>query len=605
MRRIGSALYLFFTAATLIFTQPYDIFADNPCSLTVHSYISQSGDEVWDTYPESRSVPDDATPLSGAGYSLWKVGDVLTQTLDGTVTVCAGHMNDKFMNFISPDILSPGSGNDGAESYYLLADIQDAWDRAAKNETELNELVRTAGSALPPSGADGSTKATNLSPGLYVLALTQIPDSDDLRILSGHAPVLLTLPQINTARIDAGGETIDPRDLWIYDVSVYPKSRTLESGKKIILSDMTLQDADDRRTGSTLSFVSYINLPNLGDSGHYDEAVLIDNMTDGLIHKKIAKVVYGAWLKDEDLSYDILDMYKELSPSSDYTVSDSDHGFRLSITSEGLEKIDALTFNSGLYVIYEALLGSHAAVGTEGPDTNESIWTIRTDRSRENYTLRSPLVRAATYGIDLMKTGLSDASKARFSISTENGLLYFEKTGEGAYSVQGTKAYADSVSFLSPTPDGHLVIRGLGSDSYTITETGTESGHSLLASPVTVILNGDPATGTLTAAKLGLADRDPVPLSISETNGGIAEISISNEGMITPLKAGDNGYWKVAAFILVFGVLLLAALLLRKRRLDREDRDPCADSLSGNTNLTNAAEVKNEERQEPYTSGPG
>lgn len=571
MRRIGSALYLFFTAAILIFTHPYDIFADSSCSLTVHSYISQSGDEDWGTYSEGQSVPDDSTPLSGAGYSLWKVGDVLTQTLDGTVTVCACHMNDKFINFISPGILSPVSGSDGAEPYYLLADIQDAWAKAVKNETELNELVRIAGSTLPPSGADGSTKATDLPPGLYVLALTQIPDSDDLRILSGHAPVLLTLPQMNTARIDAGGDTIDPGDLWIYDVSVYPKSRTLESGKKILLSDMTLQDADDRQAGSTLSFVSYVNLPNLGDSGHYDEAVLIDNMTDGLIHKKITKVVYGAWLKEETLSYDILDMYEELSPSSDYTVSGSDHGFRLSITSEGLDKINSLTFNSGLYVIYDTLLGSHAAVGTEGPDANESKWTISTDRSRESFTLRSPLVRAATYGIDLMKTGLSNASEARFCISAESSLLYFEKTGEGAYTVRGTNAEADSVSFLSPSPDGHLRIRGLDSGSYTITETKTESGHSLLASPFTVILNGDPANGTLTEAKLGLENRAPVPLSISETNGGIAEISVSNEGMITPLKAGDNGYWKVAAVILVFGVLLLAALFLRKRRLDREN----------------------------------
>ena len=571
MRRIGSALYLFFTAATLIFTHPHDISADSSCSLTVHSYISQSGDEAWGAYPEGRNVPDDATPLSGAGYSLWKVGDVLTQTLDSTVTVCACHMNDKFMNFISPGILPSGSGNAGTESYYLLADIQDAWGRAAKNETELNELVRTSGSALPPAGVDGSTKATDLSPGLYVLALTQIPDSDDLRILSGHAPALLMLPQMNTAQIDAGGETIDPDDLWVYDVSVYPKSRTLESGKKIILSDMTLRDADDRRTGSTLSYVSYINLPNLGENGHYDEAVLIDNMTEGLTYKKIAKVVYGAWLKDEALSYDILDTYKELSPSSDYTISGSEHGFRLSITSEGLDKINSLTFNSGLYVIYDTLLGAHAAVGTEGPDANESIWTIRPDRLRESYTLHSPLARAATYGIDLMKTGLSNASEARFCISTENSLLYFEKTGEGTYTVQGTEALGDSVYILSPAPDGHLRILGLDSASYTITETGTESGHSLLASPVTVILNGDPATGTLTGAKLGSGNRDPIPLSISVNNGGIAEISVSNEAMITPLKAGDNGYWKVAAFILVFGILLLAALLIRKHRQDREN----------------------------------
>ena len=597
MQRKGSALFLFITAACLLLMFPQNIFADRACSLTVHSYISQSGDESDGTYAEGQSVPDDASPLLGAVYSIWKVGDVTSQTIDDTVTLCACHMNDNFIALLAPGGLSPDSRSDGSESYYQLSEIQDAWDKAPKDETALTKLVKSLGSALPPSDIDGVTRSDNLSQGLYVLAITEVPGRDDLRVLSGHAPILLMLPQMNTQAMSAEGEPFDPDNLWIYDVSVYPKSKTLESGKKILLPDMTLKDTDDRETGSTLSFISYINLPNLGDRSNYDDIALDDIMTDGLHHKEIIRVVCGDWPGEENLSFDILSTYKELSPSSDYTVRDTEQGFTLSITDEGLNKINSFTSNSGLYVIYDALLGANAAVGTEGPEANESIWTVSTDRTPAGYTLRSPLCYAASYGINLKKTGLSDASQARFRICLGDSLLYFEKTGVGIYTAQGTEPLEDTVSALSPAPDGLLQIRGLDSTAYTIAETKTEAGHSLLTSPLTVTLTGEAGSGSLAKAVLRFGSADPIPLSISEDNGGIAEISVCNEAMITPLKAGDNGYWKVAACILVFSITLLGALMIKKRRPESSE-GPLTDHLLMNRDRTSAEEYQNEKKQD-------
>ena len=367
---------------------------------------------------------------------------------------------------------------------------------------------------------------------------------------------------------------------------------------------MTLKDADDRETGSTLSFISYINLPDLGDRSNYDEIALDDIMTDGLHHKEIRRVVCGDWLGEENLSYDLINAYKELSPSSDYTVRDTEQGFTLSITDEGLNKINSLTCNSGLYVIYDALLGANAAVGTEGPEANESIWTVSTDRTPAGYTLRSPLCYAASYGINLKKTGLSDTSQARFRICLGDSLLYFEKTGAGIYTAQGTEPLEDTVSALSPEPDGLLQIRGLDSASYTIAETRTEAGHSLLTSPLTVTLTGEAGSGSLVKAVLSFGSADPIPLSISEDNGGIAELSVSNEAMITPLKAGDNGYWKVAAWILVFSIMLLGALIIRKRRPENSE-GLSTDHLLMNRDRTSAEEHQNEKKQDQNTAKTG
>ncbi len=604
MQRKGSALFLFITAACLLLMFPQSIFADRSCSLTVHSCISQNGDENDCTYTEGQSIPEDASPLSGAVYSIWKVSDVTSQTIEDTVTLCACHMNDEFTELLAPGGLSAVTISEGEEPCYQLSEIQDAWDKAPIDEAALTELVKSRGSALPPSDIGGVTRSDNLSQGLYVLAITQVPDRDDLRVLSGHAPILLMLPQINTQAMSAEGEPLDPDDLWIYDISVYPKSRTLESGKKMLLPDMTLKDADDRETGSTLSFISYINLPNLGDNSTYDEIALDDIMTDGLHHKEIRKVVCGEWLGEENLSYDLIDAYKELSPSSDFSAADTGQGFTLSLTHEGLSKINSLTCNSGLYVIYDALLGADSAVGTEGPEANESIWTVSTDRTPAGYALRSPLCYAASYGINLKKTGLSDASEARFRICLGDSLLYFEKTDAGIYTAAGTVPFEDSVSALSPTPDGLLCIRGLDSASYTITETRTGAGHSLLTSPLKVTLTGEAASGTLVEAALSFGSADPIPLSISADNGGIAEISVCNEAMITPLKAGDNGYWKVAACILVFSIMLLGALIIRKRRLE-SSKDPFTSQSLMNTDRTSAEEYQNEKTEERSTAKTG
>lgn len=597
MQRRGSALFLFITAACLLLMFPQSIFADRSCSLTVHSYISQSGDESDGTYADGQSIPDDASPLSGAVYSIWKVGDVTSQTISDTVTLCACHMDEQFIELLIPGGLSPDSRSNGSESDYQLSEIQDAWDKAPKDETVLTELVKSHGSALPPSDIDGVTRSDNLSQGLYVLAITQFPGRDDLRVLSGHAPILLMLPQLNTQAMSTEGEPLDPDNLWIYDVSVYPKSRTLESGKKILLPDMTLKDADDRETGSTLSFISYINLPNLGDSSNYDEIALDDIMTDGLHHKEIRRVVCGDWLGEENLSYNLIDAFKELSPTSDYSASGTEHGFTLSLTDKGLSKINSLTGNSGLYVIYDALLGANAAVGTEGPEANESIWNVSTDRTTASHTLRSPLAYAATYGINLKKTGLPNASEARFCVRFGDRLLYFEKTGAGIYTAQGTTAHEDSLSALSPAPDGLLRIRGLDSGSYTIAETKTGAGHSLLTSPLTVTLTGEAGSGSLVKAELGLGSANPISLSVSADNGGIAELSVSNEAMITPLKAGDNSYWKVAACILVFSIMLLGALMIRKRRLESGE-DPLADRLLMTTDRVSAEDYQNEKKRD-------
>lgn len=544
---------------------------DTSCSLTIHASVSQTGAEQEGTYVEGQTIPEDAFPLQGAVYSVWRIGDVEQLVIENTLGMYVYHMSEEFLQLARrfSDISLCELYMDG-EAFYPVSDLQDIMD-AVINEDEdaLVRLVSETGTAMTPTDEDGNTRADGLSVGLYVLAMTEVPEDTGAQILRGQAPSLVLLPQLNPAAYVGEGEVRDPENLWLYDICIYPKNQALKSGKKILLPDSSCT-SDDRETGSTISYASYINLPVLGDGGNFDHISMEDNMSNGLSQAEIKQVAYGPWVPEESLTGQSFDSLHELTRDADYSFSPGPHGFSLELTGQGLNKVNQFSANAGLYVIYDTALDETAPVGTAGAAVNESAWTVSTDRTAAFYTLPPSQTSLTAYGIYLHKKGLNDASRACFEIRRGTQLLFFTKTDAGVYTVSGTDPGDGLISSLHPAPDGQLLLLGLDSESYTFEETATEPGHSLLALPFTVTLTGRFGLGgSLEKAELTIGQRSPIPLSLSESNTGIAELSITNEGVIASLKTGDNSYIFVAAYIMVFGLLLLTALLIKKRRMNR------------------------------------
>ena len=544
---------------------------DTSCSLTIHASVSQTGAEQEGTYVEGQTIPEDAFPLQGAVYSVWRIGDVEQLVIENTLGMYVCHMSEEFLQLARrfSDISLCELYMDG-EAFYPVSDLQDSMD-AVINEDEdaLVRLVSETGTAMTPTDEDGNTRADGLSVGLYVLAMTEVPEDTGAQILRGQAPSLVLLPQLNPAAYVGEGEVRDPENLWLYDICIYPKNQALKSGKKILLPDSSCT-SDDRETGSTISYASYINLPVLGDGGNFDHISMEDNMSNGLSQAEIKQVAYGPWVPEESLTGQSFDSLHELTRDADYSFSPGPHGFSLELTGQGLNKVNQFSANAGLYVIYDTALDETAPVGTAGAAVNESVWTVSTDRTAAFYTLPPSQTSLTAYGIYLHKKGLNDASRACFEIRRGTQLLFFTQTDAGVYTVSGTDPGDGLISSLHPAPDGQLLLLGLDSESYTFEETATEPGHSLLALPFTVTLTGRFGLGgPLEKAELTIGQKSPIPLSLSESNTGIAELSITNEGVIAPLKTGDNSYIFVAAYIMVFGLLLLTALLIKKRRMNR------------------------------------
>ena len=555
---------------------------DTSCSLTIHASVSQTGAEQEGTYADDQNIPEDASPLQGAVYSVWRIGDVEQLVIENTLGLYVYHMSEEFLQLARrfSDISLCELYKDG-ETFYPVSDLQGIMD-AVINEDEdaLVRLVSETGTAMTPTDENGNTRADGLPVGLYVLAVTEVPRDTDAQILRSQAPSLVLLPQINPAAYVAEGEVRDPETLWLYDICVYPKNQALKSGKKILLPDSSCT-SDDRETGSTVSYASYINLPVLGDGGNFDHISMEDNMSNGLSQAEIKQVVYGPWIPEDSLTGQSFDHLHELIRDTDYSISPGPHGFSLELTGPGLNKVNLFSENAGLYVLYDATLDETAPVGTAGAAVNESAWSVSTDRTAAFYTLPPSQTSLTAYGIYLHKKGLNDASRACFEIRRNTQLLFFAQSDAGVYTVSGTDPGDGLTSSLHPAPDGQLLLLGLDSESYTFEETATEPGHSLLALPFTITLTGRFGLGgSLEKAELAIGQKSLIPLSLSESNTGIAELSITNEGVIAPLKTGDNSYIFVAAYIMAFGLLLLAALLIKKRRMDRTAGGTDSESTS-------------------------
>lgn len=152
-------------------------------SLTIHKYEYNDKDGsvgTGETSDESK-VPEDAKPLAGAGFTLYKVAGVDDLT----------------------DYYSTNPTDLPEVSKY----VADGKINSNYSNTKVGEEVKT--------GIDGIAEFKNLELGFYVVIETTTPD----KVTTPVAPFLVSIPMT----------TVDG-DSWLYDVHVYPKNKTTYGG---------------------------------------------------------------------------------------------------------------------------------------------------------------------------------------------------------------------------------------------------------------------------------------------------------------------------------------------------------------------------------------
>lgn len=478
---------------------------------------------------------------------------------------------------------------DGTTWYYyesdtLIAALRNKLDaNATEIKNKLESVVKNGGTAMPETDAYGHSEVGGLELGLYLVVETRVPED----VVNTTAPFFASLPMT----------TIDGAE-WNYDLVLYPKNATggptLEKTLREANADTGKNNGSDEITdgyahtgtasdGDVIDYQIISHLPVITSKASYlTTYTFVDTLCKGVTYNK--NDVKLEWFKDADCTDKIADWTLN-DPTAKYTVSyaagDNDaEVMTIAMTEAGLAEINAASTVYGsdsiysgysecyVRITYAATVNSDATV-VYGDDGNPNEVTLEWRRTNTAYydTLKD-CCHLYTYGIQLNKRfsdNAGDYSEVTFTIqnTTDGYWLKAELAEDGLYYVTDHVATeAEATSFVPNADSGVLTVWGLEDDAYTVTETHTAQGYTLLRDSIEIVITAresdtlcevcGAALLTASAAVNGKA------VTILENNGSVnAQVPltvVNTKGPDLPVT-GDDGVWKYG----VFGLLLLAA----------------------------------------------
>ena len=457
----------------------------------------------------------------------------------------------------------------------------------AANATNVKNAQETAvkngGVAMPETDATGHTSGSDMEQGLYLVVETRVPEN----VTSTCNPFLVSLPMT----------TIDGA-AWNYDVTVYPKNQTgnpnLEktvreaknsTGKNTgSLTDITdgYAHTATASVGDTVDYQIISTLPTItSKASGLSEYTYVDTMSKGIKYNKNDVVI--EFFKDAGCTDKIATWAVN---SGKFTVSydDAANIMTIKMTETGLAEIneaatvytDSVTrgySDCTMRITYAATLTADAKMGdTDNP--NEVVLTWKRTNTTYFDTLKD-CCHVYTYGIDVLKQFSDNGGnlrnvKFRLHNDTDDVFVIAEQK-DGVYYAKGFASKKSDATTFVPNGSGHIVVKGLEDDTYSLTETATDKGYVLLKDAVKVVIktaeNGqcEKCGVKLLTASATINDKD---VTMSEGNAVAPLTVVNNPGFDLP-KTGGYGTW----ILTIGGVALLGAaafIVIRSRKHKNE-----------------------------------
>ena len=585
---------------TTAFAEPTIDPAKN-ASLSIYKYdiTTASAEGAWDTESYvSTGLHDDAVidklskyAIQGVEFTYLRVADITmnSEVVDGqrTVGVLYGFDNsDRSTAVLSAIGLTAADAHktEGGVNYFTSDMLNNKLSAAlAANTTTVKNALETAvkngGVAMPETDATGHAFADQMEQGLYLVVETRVPEN----VTSTCNPFLVSLPMT----------TIDGV-VWNYDVTVYPKNQT---GNPTL--DKTVREAKNstgKNTGSLTDIADgyeHTASASIGDTVDYQiistlptitskasalsEYTYVDTLSRGIRYNKNDVVI--EFFKDAGCT-DKITTWDENSGKFTVAYDDAQNIMTIRMTEAGLAEINeaATVYTDSvkrgysdctMRITYAATLTADAQMGdTDNPNEVELTW------KRTNTTYFDTLkdcCHVYTYGIDVLKQfsdGKGDIQDVKFLLHNDSDDCYIiADLKDGIYYAKGiTTKKSDATTFV-PNSSGHIIMKGLEDDSYSLTETATDKGYVLLKDAVKIIIkaaeNGQcekcgakllTASATVNGKDAGMTDGNAiVPLTV-----------VNNPGFDLP-KTGGYGTWMFT----IGGVALLGAaafIVIRSRK---------------------------------------
>ena len=585
---------------TTAFAEPI-IDTSKKASLSIYKYdiTTASSDGAWDAESYvSTGLHDDAVvnklakyAIQGVEFTYLRVADIAmnNEVVDGQrqVGVLYGFDNSdrstavlSAIGLTGADAHKTDNGIDYFTSNLLNNKLAAALAANATNvKNALETAVKNGGVAMNETDATGHTSASDMKQGLYLVVETRVPEN----VTSTCNPFFVSLPMT----------TIDGA-AWNYDVTVYPKNQTgnpdlektvREAKNSTGKNTGSLTDIKDgyahtatASVGDVVDYQIISTLPTItSKASALSEYTYVDTMSKGIRYNKNDVVI--EFFKDSGCT-DKITTWDESSGKFTVAYDDTQNIMTIRMTDTGLAEINeaAIVYTDSvkrgysdctMRITYAATLTADAKLGdTDNP--NEVVLTWKRTNTTYFDTLKD-CCHVYTYGIDVLKQFSDNGGNLRnvkFRLHNDIDDCYIiAEQKDGVYYAKGFASKKSDATTFVPNGSGHIVVKGLEDDTYSLTEITTDKGYVLLKDAVKIVIktaeNGqcEKCGAKLLTASATVNGKD---VTMTDGNAIVPLTVVNNPGFDLP-KTGGYGTWMFT----IGGVALLGAaafIVIRSRK---------------------------------------
>ena len=611
MKKIHRVLALLLAALMVIglmttaFAEP-TIDTSKKASLSIYKYdiTTASVEGAWDAESYvSTGLHDDAAvvdklakyAIQGVEFTYLRVADITmnNELVDGQrqVGVLYGFDNSDCSTAVLSAIGLTGADThktEGGINYFTSDMLNNKLTAAlvANATTVKNALeaaVKNGGVTMTETDATGHTSASNMEQGLYLVVETRVPEN----VTSTCNPFFVSLPMT----------TIDGA-AWNYDVTVYPKNQTgnpdlektvREAKNSTGKNNGSLTDIKDgyahtasASIGDTVDYQIISTLPTItSKASALSEYTYVDTLSKGIKYNKNDVVI--EFFKDAGCTEKIA-TWAENSGKFTVAYDAAANTMTIRMTDTGLAEINeaATVYTDSvkrgysdctMRITYAATLTADAKMGdTDNP--NEVVLTWKRTNTTYFDTLKD-CCHVYTYGIDVLKQFSDNGGNRRnvkFKLHNDtDDVFVIAEQKDGVYYAKGFATKKGDATTFIPNVQGHIVVKGLEDDTYSLTEIATDKGYVLLKDAVKIVIKtAESGQCEKCGAKLLTASATVNGKDVTMTDGNaiVPLTVVNNPGFDLP-KTGGYGVWMYT----VGGVLLLGAaafIVIRSRKHKNE-----------------------------------
>ena len=594
------AALMAFGLMTTAFAAEPTINTSKKASLSIYKYdiTKASADGVWDAESYvSTGLHDDAVidklskyAIQGVEFTYLRVADIAmnNEVVDGQrqVGVLYGFDGSERSNTVLSAIgltAADAHKTENGVNYYTSDSLNNKLAAAlAANATSAKNALETAvkngGVAMTETDTTGHTSASNMEQGLYLVVETRVPEM----VTSTCNPFFVSLPMT----------TIDGSE-WLYDLTVYPKNQTgnptldktvRESKSSTGKHNGSLTDITDgfehtatASVGDVVDYQIISPLPTItSKASSLSEYTYMDTMSRGIKYNKQDVVI--EFFRDSACT-DKITTWGEDSGKFTVVYDDAQNSMAIKMTEAGLSEINEATTvytdsvkrgysDCTMRITYAATLTADAQMGDkDNPNTVTLTWK-RTNTTY--YDTLEDCCHVYTYGVDILKQfsdGKGNIQNVKFNLHNDTDNCYIiADLKDGVYYAKGIAAKKSDATTFVPNSSGHIIVKGLEDDSYSLTETATDKGYVLLKETVKIIITTkennacEKCGAKLLTASATVNGKD---VTMTDSNAIVPMTVVNNPGFDLP-KTGGYGTWMFT----IGGILLLgtAAFIVVKSR---------------------------------------